>query len=82
MGCGVADAQVELRQRVWEGLVLAGWGGLGVVLSDNMSALRSEVLPNYGVGLRWYLNPTSVMRVDYGFGRGCKALVVGYSGMF
>ncbi len=81
-GCGVADAQVELRQRVWEGLVLAGWGGLGVVLSDNMSALRSEMLPNYGVGLRWYLNPTSVMRVDYGFGRGCKAVVVGYSGMF
>lgn len=82
MGRSVAESQVELRQRVWEGLVLVGWGGLGAVFSDDVLALRCEMLPNYGVGLRWYINPTAAMRVDYGFGRGCKALVVGYSGMF
>ena len=82
MGRGVAESQVELRQRVWEGLVLAGWGGLGVVFSEDVSALRCEMLPDYGLGLRWYLNPTTAMRVDYGFGRGCKAFVVGYTGMF
>ena len=81
-GSSVAESQVELRQRVWEGLVLAGWGGLGVAFSADAPALRSEILPNYGVGLRWYLNSTTSMRIDYGFGRGSKAFVIGYSGIF
>ena len=82
VGNTMATAQVELRQRVWEGLVVAGWGGCGAVFSARYPALWQSVLPTYGAGIRWYVNPTMAVRIDYGFGRGCSALIVGYSEAF
>lgn len=81
-GNTMATAQVELRQRVWEGLVLAGWGGCGTAFSVNDPVSWRKVLPTYGAGLRWYLNATSVVRIDYAMGRKCSAFVVGYSEAF
>lgn len=78
----MATAQVELRQRVWEGLVVAGWGGCGAVFSAQDRASWQRVLPTYGAGIRWYINPTMAVRIDYGFGRNCSALIVGYSEAF
>lgn len=82
VGTAMATAQVELRQRVWEGLVVAGWGGCGVIFSPQDRVSRQRVLPTYGAGIRWYVNPTMAVRIDYGFGRGCSALIVGYSEAF
>lgn len=81
-GNTMATAQVELRQRVWEGLVVAGWGGCGAVFSAQDRASWQRVLPTYGAGIRWYINPTMAVRIDYGFGRNCSALIVGYSEAF
>ena len=81
-GNTMATVQVELRQRVWEGLVLAGWGGCGTAFSVNDPVSWRKVLPTYGAGLRWYLNATSVVRIDYAMGRNCRAFVVGYSEAF
>lgn len=81
-GNSMAVAQVELRQRVWEGLVLAGWGGCGMTFSVDDPAAWRKVLPTYGAGVRWYLNANSVVRIDYALGRNCSAFVVGYSESF
>lgn len=81
-GDALVALQLELRQRVWEGLVVAGWGGCGAAFGPNDPAAWSKVLPTYGAGVRWYFNPTSLVRIDYGFGRNSRALVVGYSEAF
>lgn len=81
-GNTLAAVQLELRQRVWDGLVVAGWGGCGMAFSKGDPASWSKLLPTYGVGLRWYFSPTSLVRVDYGMGKGCSAFVVGYSEAF
>lgn len=81
-GNTLATIQLELRQRVWEGLVLAGWGGCGTVFSKDDPASWDKVLPTYGAGLRWYFSPTSLVRIDYGIGKGCSAFIVGYTEAF
>ena len=81
-GNSLITAQLELRQRVWEGLVVAGWGGGGMAFSEYDAAALGRVLPTYGAGLRWYFNPSSLVRIDYGFGRGCSALIIGYAEAF
>ena len=81
-GNTLVTTQLELRQRVWEGLVVVGWGGCGTAFSKGDPASWNKVLPTYGAGLRWYFSPTSLVRVDYGMGKGCSAFVVGYSEAF
>ena len=81
-GNTLVTAQLELRQRVWEGLVVAGWGGCGEVFSGGNEASWGKLLPSYGVGVRWYFNPTSLVRIDCGFGRDTYAFVVGYAEAF
>lgn len=81
-GNTLITAQLELRQRVWEGLVVAGWGGCGTAFSADDSVTWRMALPTYGVGLRWYFSPSSLIRIDYGFGKQCSAFVVGYSEAF
>ena len=81
-GNTLITAQLELRQRVWEGIVVAGWGGCGTAFSCNEPASWDLVLPTYGAGVRWYFNPSSLVRVDCGFGRGCHTFIVGYSEAF
>ena len=75
-------SQLELRQRVWEGFVVAGWGGCGMAFSPEDRAEWRKVLPTYGAGLRWYFSPTSLVRIDCGLGRDSWAFVVGYSEAF
>lgn len=77
-GSSLVTLQAELRQRVWEGLVVAGWGGCGALFDES----ESVVLPTYGAGIRWYFNPTSLVRIDYGRGRNCGAFIVGYTEAF
>ena len=81
-GNSLVTMQLELRQRVWEGFVVAGWGGCGAISSPDDPMSWSRVLPTYGAGLRWYFNSTSLVRIDYGFGCNSRALVVGYSEAF
>ena len=81
-GNTLVTAQLELRQRVWEGLVVAGWGGCGEVFSGGNEASWGKLLPSYGVGVRWYFNPISLVRIDCGFGRDTYAFVVGYAEAF
>lgn len=81
-GNALITTQLELRQRVWEGLVVAGWGGCGTIFSEGDSVAWNRALPTYGAGIRWYFNPTSLVRIDCGFGRNCHAFIVGYTEAF
>ena len=75
-------AQVELRQHVWWRLGLAAWGGAGVTF-PRFDALRwSDVLPTWGVGLRFEFEHRVNLRVDYGFGRDTRGIVFQMSEAF
>ena len=81
-GNSLITTQLELRQHIWEGLVGVIWGGAGAVWSDSDMVAWRKVLPNYGAGIRWYLNLTTAVRIDVGFGRGCYNFVVGLNESF
>lgn len=81
-GDTLLGAQVELRQRVWEGLVVAGWGGAATAFSEGDTFSWRNVLPNYGVGIRWYADAHSAVRIDLGFGRHGSSFIVGLSEAF
>lgn len=60
-------AQVEVRQHVWKRSGLAAWLGVGTAFHDAISF--GNLLPNYGIGYRFHLRKTLVLRLDYGFGK-------------
>lgn len=68
--------QVELRQRIWRRISGVVWGGAGNVFPSFGEFSWSEVLPNYGIGFRWEFKKRVNIRFDYGFGKGCSALVM------
>lgn len=76
--------QAELRQRFWKRFGCAVWVGAGNVFNSFSKYNWSEVLPNYGVGLRWEFKHRMNLRLDYGFGKtfhhkdGKKELVNGF----
>lgn len=81
-GNALIGAQLELRQRIWEGLVLAAWGGTATIFSHDDIASWHKFLPDYGVGIRWYTTMDQAIRIDLGFGRHGYNFVVGFSEPF
>ncbi len=81
-GNALFGAQLELRQRIWEGLVLAAWGGTATIFSHDDIASWHKFLPDYGVGVRWYSTTEQAIRIDLGFGRHGYNFVVGFSEPF
>lgn len=78
----MATAQVELRQHIYGPLGCAVWGGVGSVFDSHKNIDFSELLPNYGLGVRIDLGKGSRLRVDYGFGRHSNGLVIGMNEAF
>lgn len=74
--------QLELRQLIWQSLVIAAWGGVGSVFSPEDNFDTSKILPNYGAGIRWHLNTDTAIRFDVGFGRGCYNFILGLNEAF
>lgn len=81
-GNTIFGAQLELRQRIWEGLVVAAWGGTATTFSHDDIASWHKFLPDYGVGIRWYTTADQAIRIDLGFGRHGHNFVVGFSEPF
>jgi hypothetical protein len=82
IGPSLLGAQLELRQRVWEGLVVAAWGGTAATFESKTKASWRNFMPDYGVGIRWYTNASQALRIDLGFGRHGHNFVVGFSEPF
>lgn len=65
----IVAGQVELRQRITGRLGVVVWYGGGTVFSDFGSLRWGDLLPTYGVGIRFEFKHNINLRVDYGFGR-------------
>lgn len=81
-GNTLLGGQLELRQRVWEGLVVAIWSGAATTASRNDALAWQKILPDYGAGIRYYTSPHSALRLDLGFGRHGLNFVVGLNESF
>ena len=62
-------AQVELRQSITRRLGVVVWYGGGTVFSGFDQLRWGDLLPTYGVGIRFEFKHNINLRVDYGFGR-------------
>jgi outer membrane translocation and assembly module TamA len=69
-------AQVELRQQIYGPISGVVWGGAGSLFTSFNQIEIKEVLPNYGVGVRFAAGGGMSLRVDYGFGRHSNGLVI------
>lgn len=74
--------QLELRQHLWRRFGCVVWGGAGSVFPEMKQFAWSEVLPNYGVGLRWELKRRVNVRMDYGFGRATSGFLLSINEAF
>lgn len=66
----IASFQVELRQKIYRRIGCAAWGGVGAAFPAFSRFDVRNILPNYGVGLRFEFKHNVNIRVDYGFGKG------------
>ncbi|MBD5214409.1 MAG: BamA/TamA family outer membrane protein [Bacteroidales bacterium] len=66
---GEMDATIEIRQRVWHRIGAVAWGGAGLIFPRISQINFHQLLPNYGVGLRWEFKKNVNVRFDLGFGK-------------
>lgn len=64
------EAQVELRQKIYNRHGIAAWVGAGNVFPKFRKFQWSETLPSYGIGYRWEFKNRVNIRLDYGIGKG------------
>lgn len=76
------SAQVELRQRLYKRLGCVGWIGAGTVFPSLKKMRMGNVLPNYGLGIRFEFKHNVNVRLDYGFGKDTKGFVLNLAEAF
>lgn len=73
------STQIELRQHIWHRFGLVVWGG-GASFFSNFDQLKqqkiSDILYNYGIGLRFEFKHNTNIRLDWGFGKNTNAVIV------
>jgi surface antigen len=69
----LVQAQVELRQKIYNRHGITLWGGAGNVFPDMDKFKWDQTLPTYGIGYRWEFKNRINVRLDYGIGKGVKA---------
>ena len=81
-GNNMISTQLELRQHIWDRLGCVAWGGCGTIFSTWSEFNFKEILPTYGIGLRWQVRNNSNIRLDFGLGRKCYGLVIALNEAF
>lgn len=76
------NAQVELRQNIYKRIGATAWVGCGTVFPSFKELQASDLLINYGVGLRFEFKHNVNLRVDLGFGKGTCGVVFGMAEAF
>lgn len=76
------DATLELRQHIYHRNSIVAWVGVGNVFPSLKGARLKQTLPNYGIGYRWEFKKRTNLRMDIGFGRGCKSVECSVSEVF
>lgn len=82
MDCKMLTAQAELRQTVYGPFGVCVWGGAGNIFDSFRNFDISKTLPNGGLGVRLALAGRTVLRVDYGFGRHSRGLIINVNEAF
>lgn len=67
--------QAELRQHIYKRFGAVAWGGAGMFFKELNDINKRQILPNYGVGIRFEMKKNSNIRVDFGFGRNASAIM-------
>ena len=67
------QAQIEIRQHIYNRHGIAIWGGAGNVFPKFDHFKWKETLPTYGIGYRWEFKNRVNVRLDYGIGKGQSA---------
>ena len=65
----IITGQVELRQHLVQRFGFTTWIGGGTVFPSISKFEMKNILPNYGIGLRFEVKRNVNARVDYGFGK-------------
>lgn len=76
------SAQVELRQHVYSRIGCVVWGGGGTVFSSFNKQCFSDILPNFGMGLRIGFKHNVNVRIDYGFGKDTGGFIFQFAEAF
>jgi len=71
----IVSAQVELRQHLVQRFGFTAWIGGGSVFPKLSKFEMKNILPNYGIGLRWEFKHNVNARIDYGFGKQTSGFV-------
>lgn len=80
--CCYASAQIELRQHILGRLGCVAWGGAGTVFPSLKYFSARNILPNFGLGIRFEFKHRMNIRLDYGFGKDASGLVVQFTEAF
>lgn len=65
----IVSGQVEIRQHVYRRWGFTAWAGGGTVFPSFDKFDWGNILPNYGIGLRFEVKHNVNARIDYGFGK-------------
>lgn len=71
----ILSCQAELRQRIYKRIGCTVWGGCGTVFPSFGEFNWKNILPTYGVGLRWEFKHRVNIRIDYGFGKNSSGFI-------
>lgn len=75
-------AQIELRQHLYKRLGAVLWGGLGTMFYNFTEIHDKQVLPTYGVGIRFEMKHNTNLRVDIGGGRNSSTVIFNFAEAF
>ncbi|MDR2009433.1 MAG: hypothetical protein LBQ22_03020 [Bacteroidales bacterium] len=78
----IISAQMEIRQHIFGRFGCAAWVGAGIVFPEFKKIDHENILPTYGLGLRWEFKHNMNLRIDYGFGNKTGAFIVSISEAF
>ncbi|MBB4037882.1 hypothetical protein GGR21_003803 [Dysgonomonas hofstadii] len=78
----IVSGQIELRQHIVQRFGFTTWIGGGTVFPSIKKFDMKNILPNYGIGLRFEVKRNVNARIDYGFGKETGGFVFNISEAF
>lgn len=79
---GQVSTQLELRQNIYKRLGAVAWAGAGSMFHEISEIKGHQILPNYGVGLRFELKKNTNIRMDFGYGRNESSIIFNFGEAF
>lgn len=75
-------AQIELRQNIYKRFGAVIWGGYGTMFYNLTEIHHDQILPTYGIGVRFEMKHNTNLRVDIGGGRNSGTVIFNFAEAF